>query len=381
MKILSAGALLLASTSAAHAVGLDRSGRDITAIFEDGNYVELSYGAVRPEVGGTDDFVAPVPGLPAGAPAATYGDVGDDFNQIGAALTYQLDDRLTVALIYDQPFGVDIVYPTDTPYSLLGGTEARLNSNALTAMARYKFDDNWSVHGGFVVERLDAFIRLGGLAYGGLNGYNVTLGESTGSGFVVGSAYERPDIALRIALTYQSSIEHKFDSVEILPGIGQVSAPGAVTTVETPESWNLDFQTGVAENTLVFGHIRYADWERTIVSPAFFASQTGGGSLTSIDSDYDMSIGVARRFSDAFAASVTIGYEPSRGGVESPLSPTDGKTSLGVGGEYTIGDVVLAGGVRYTWVGDVDTGPSQTDVADFGDNTALSAGLRVGYRF
>ncbi len=306
MKILTAGAALLLTTSAAHAVGLDRSNRDITAIFEDGNYVELSYGAIRPQISGEDDFVAPPLGLPAGTPVATYDGVGDDFGQVGASLTYRLNDRITLALIYDQPFGVDIEYPAGPPYALLGGTEARLNSSALTAMARYEFDDNWSVHGGVVVEQLDAFIRLGGLAYMGLNGYNVTLGDSTGTGFVIGSAYERPDIALRVALTYTSSIEHDFPTVERL-GITQVSAPGATTTVETPESWNLDFQTGIAENTLLFGQVRYADWDRTLVSPAVFASQTGGGSLTDIDSDYELSVGVARRFSEAFAASVTVG--------------------------------------------------------------------------
>ncbi len=46
MKITytTAAAVLLSSTSV-FAVGLDRSNQDITAIFEDGNYVELSYGS------------------------------------------------------------------------------------------------------------------------------------------------------------------------------------------------------------------------------------------------------------------------------------------------------------------------------------------------
>lgn len=40
------------TTTAANAGGLDRSGQSIGAIFEDGRYVELSYGHVMPSVTG-----------------------------------------------------------------------------------------------------------------------------------------------------------------------------------------------------------------------------------------------------------------------------------------------------------------------------------------
>jgi len=67
------------------------------------------------------------------------------------------------------------------------------------------------------------------------------------------------------------------------------------TEVETPESLNLEFQTGVAADTLVFGSIRYARYSDTIVSPDVFNAQTNGLSLTNIEdsTDYEMASVVA----------------------------------------------------------------------------------------
>jgi long-chain fatty acid transport protein len=43
-NFLTVGAALMLTTTAATAGGMDRSGQSIGAIFEDGKYVELSYG-------------------------------------------------------------------------------------------------------------------------------------------------------------------------------------------------------------------------------------------------------------------------------------------------------------------------------------------------
>lgn len=375
MKIaLSTGAALLLTTTTASAVGLDRSNQDIGAIFEDGNYVELSFGSVRPTVGGTD-----LPN-PLSAPQFAYDDVAEDFSQIGLSLTYQLNDRVTLAIIADQPYGADVVYPVSGAFDFLGGTRAELDSRTISALARYKLDDNFSVHGGIRMETIGAGITLAGQAYGPLNGYNVELDDSTEFGFTIGTAYERTDIALRVALTYFSSIEHEFDSTETVGGTA-VAAP-SVTTVETPEAWNLDFQTGVAADTLVFGQIRHAKYSQVIVSPAFFAGATGGASLTDIDDGTSVTVGVARRFSDQFAASASYSWEAADDDdLVSPLAPTNGNRAISIGGQYTMGDFVFSGGVRYTLLGDAspETGTPDVARADFSDNDAISVGLSVGY--
>ena len=53
-KILGAGAALLVTTGMANALGLDRSGQDITVLFEDGDHAELRSASSIPSVDGED---------------------------------------------------------------------------------------------------------------------------------------------------------------------------------------------------------------------------------------------------------------------------------------------------------------------------------------
>ena len=367
-KIFTVGAVLLLTTTAATAGGLDRSGQGIGAIFEDGRYTEFSFGAIRPSLSGTD--AAAFNGM-------HTGNVAGNYNQIGFAYKMDINPKTSFALIFDQPYGADIEYATaaDGGSVALGGTKAYLESSAITAMARYKFDDKYSVHGGLRAETISADIALGGAAYGGLNGYTTSLAENTAYGYSVGAAYERKDIALRVALTYHSSIEHVFDTTEN-------GGPSLPTTVNTPQAVNLDFQTGVAADTLVFGSIRWADYSELTVSPAGFSAATAGGSLTNIDDSISYNIGVGRKFSDVFSGSLSVGYEAAgESDLVSPLAPSNGNYSIALGGKYTMNNVSFSGGIRYIVPGDAEAETADTSRASFADNSAVAVGFKVAYNF
>jgi long-chain fatty acid transport protein len=292
-----------------------------------------------------------------------------------------VSETLSFGLIVDQPYGVDIAYGGNPAATRLGGTAAVLESRAFTAVARYQFNDNFSAHIGARRQVMDADITLSGIGFGPLSSYNVALSDGVGTGWLAGVAYERPDIALRVALTYNSAIDNEFDAVESLGGA--VIATGT-TTVVSPEAWNLDFQSGIAANTLLFGSIRYAAYADTILSPDAFAANTGGASITDIDDGFAYSLGIGRRFSDTLSASLSAGWEPEGDSdLVSPLSPTNGNTWVALGAQYTMGDVILSGGVRYTWLGDARPATGTPDVphGDFTDNSALAVGFSVGYRF
>ena len=384
-SLIALGAALTASQ--AGAIGLDRSNQDVTAIFEEGNVLELGYGRVFPEISGRDGDFALVPGTD-----SEYDGVGEDFLNVSASLKFDITPDISMAVIVDQPFGADILYP-ESAGSNLGGTSADLDSIATTIVGRYKINESFSVHGGLRGEKLNGLIRLNGVAYGGLSGYEVELADDTAYGYVLGAAYERPEIALRVALTYNSAIEHDFDSTETLGGapIGllPVTANGGLdglgtTEVETPASWNLDAQTGVAKDTLVFANIRYAEYSQTLVSPEFFSLATGGASLTNIEDNVSAQIGVGRRFNDMFAAQAAIGYEPEKDDLVSPLDPTNGKRWVSLGGAYKANEqVTLSAGVRYTFLGDAtpETGTPDTARASFEDNDALAVGMSIATRF
>ena len=367
-------AALMLTTTAAHAVGLDRSNQDIGIIFEDGDYAELSFGSITPDITGQDgtEFAGGAPGTFEGRET---GNVAEDFTQFSFGYKAQITDSLSAAVIFDEPYGADISYPATTATDgsvALGATAAELNSTAVTGLLRYKLNDNFSVHGGFRVQTLDANITLGGAAFGPLNGFNTDLGENSAVGYTAGFAYERPDIALRVALTYHSEIEHDFPTTDTFAG-------ASTTTVTTPQAVNLDFQTGIAANTLVFGSIRWAEYSVVIVDPLGFP----GESLTDIEDGFTYTLGVGRQFTEDFAGSISVGFNTEGDDdLVSPLSPTNGSISLTVGGAYDVNDnVTISGGVSYVTFGDAFAATSETARAEFSDNSAVGVGIQVGYKF
>lgn len=263
---------------------------------------------------------------------------------------------------------------------LTNGTSVSLQSYGLTALARYKFNDNVSVHGGVRRNTLSELnIRLAAVPAGvsptiplGAAAYTATGQQSSATGFVIGAAYEIPDIALRIALTYSSETNH--DIVVTESGIG---GGVATTTVTMPKSINLDFQTGIAADTLLTAGMRYANWSATVIDPPAHRAQRLGPLQTYSEDSYSFSLGLGRRFTDSFAGSATVGWERPQGGFSGDLSPTDGNVSLSLGASYTIDNVEISGGVRYVRVGDATT----RTTGSFENNSVVALGMSVGFSF
>ena len=407
MKKLLAGAAVLAlCPAAAMAVGLDRSGQPVDILFEEGNYFELSFGRVFPSLDGEDQPLAGV-GYAGGAES---GDVSEDFNQVGAGVKFQVSEQLSFALIADEPYGVEVNYPgeggsfaltgvasrpvrpipAEEGSNNLGGTYADVDSSALTAMGRYEINDNFSIHGGLRYQRLEARVGLSGYAYGtGLEGYTADFERDYAFGYAVGAAYERPEIALRVALTYFSEIDHELDTTETLPALIGGGILSSVTEITTPQAINLDFQTGLNQRTLLFGQLRYAWYDDVTVDPPYFDLQSDptieGTSLTEIEDGYSLAIGVGRALTERLSGSVTLGYERAEDDdLVSPLAPTNGQRSIGLGLSYDVTEsFTVAGGVRYVSLGDAspETGTPDDARADFTDNHVVGFGVQIGYRF
>ena len=379
-QLLAAAAVTLSAASA-HAVGLDRSGQRIGILFETGNLVELSFGFTDPHLSGNANAAF------GGAPT---GNVADSFAIASFGLKYDVSEELSLALIVDEPYGTDVLYGGDPAFTILGGTGATADSFAVTALARYKFNENFSVHGGLRYQEISASVTTAGFAFNGgagpgvqagVNGYSGRFGSDGDLGYVIGASYEIPDIALRVSLTYNSETVHDLPTVETLRGA--VINPGSVTEVTAPESVNLSFQSGVAKDTLVFGSIRYARYSDTDVSPAGFTGVLTGNSLTDLEDGFDYEIGVGRRFNDKWSGSVTIGFSTvGDDNLVSPLAPTNGSRFIAVGGRYNVNDsFAVSGGIRYTALGSAFSAPGGTPVAFFDSNSAVSAGVRFTYNF
>jgi len=385
--VLGASALCLAAVSA-QAGGVDRSGQSIGVIFETGTYAELSFGSVTPMVSGTQVVTFP-PALGGSTAGSASENMTESYLQFGAALKHDYSDQLSVALILEQPFGADVAYDNGTGYFASDAT-ALLASQSLTSVLRYKFDENFSIHGGIRYQRLSAkaFIPYITLPAGPLAGtaYGVEGEVDDGWGYLLGAAYERPDIALRVALTYNSSIQHNLDTTEdSAVGLGNSST----TEINAPQSLNLEFQTGIAEDTLLFGSVRWVDWTEFEIAPRDYLAVTGalaggaGEALVSYDNDtITYNLGVGRRFNDKWAGSVSVGYEAPNDDFASNLGPTSGFWSLGLGGAYTMDNMEISGGLRYVWIGDAETevGPF-SPATSFEDNHAVGVGMKIAFNF
>jgi long-chain fatty acid transport protein len=360
-KITTAGAILLMTTSIATAGGLDRSGQGIGAIFEDGDYAELSFGSVSPSISGVG-FATNFGGV-----GASSGNIANSYVQLGMAYKSQLNDQFSLAIIYDQPFGADVEYATpgyvlaSPPPGVVANSGARVESDGITVLGRYEINPNFSVHGGL------RYVQASGTYALNLAGYQSNYSNDGGFGYVIGGAYERDDIAMRIALTYSSGIDLELDGDQ----------DDNTLTANLPESVNLDFQTGIAADTLLFGSVRYVAWDGFQLVDDNAATPSP---ILSYDADvYTYNIGVGRRLSDAFSASFAIGYEKGTGETTGNLGPTDGYISYQIGGAYTLNNgIEISGGVRYVDLGDAVTAPFS---GDFSDNDAVAVGLKVAYNF
>lgn len=346
---VSIGAALLLTTAMAQAGGLDRSGQGVGIIFENGNAAELTFGSVQPTVTGS---------VALGPVTRDSGDVAPDYTQFGFGVKLQVNDQVSVALISDQPFGADVKYDTAN-YPLIG-TSASVDTQGITALVRYELDEKYSVHAGLRNVSAEGSVALTQPAP-----YGSTYSSASGSGFVAGAAYERDDIALRVALTYSGEIDLALDGSD-----------GDLTTT-LPQSVNLDFQTGIAADTLLFGSVRWVNWNGFTLTDSVLPAP-----LLALTNDvYTYNIGIGRRLNDQLSVSVSVGHEASTGEVASNLAPTDGYTSVQIGAAYDLGNgLEVSGGVRYVNIGDATTAVSVFSPA-FTDNSAVAVGLKLAYNF
>ncbi|MFX0544424.1 OmpP1/FadL family transporter [Roseovarius sp. S1116L3] len=372
-KTLAAASTLALTTGLGHAGNLDQNQTPIDIIFQPGNYAELSYTFVDPTVTGRDLL------------GNSISNLANSYSLVGSGLKFQLTDQISLALFQDQPYGVDVQYNGDPATTLLGRTLADADTTALNMLVRYQFGNGMSVYGGPRVVRAEGQVTLSGLAYGGppgtaLNGYNVNFRSDQAVGYILGAAYEIPDIAFRAALTYHSEVELDMPAIETFPGGGPVLSLGETTT-KLPQSVKLQAQSGIAPDTLAFGSIRWSEYSVFTLDPPSGPAPN----LTELDDSWTYELGIGRRFTEKFSARISYIYEDETGNdLVSPLSPTKGKQAVSLGGEYRVTDAVtLSGGVRYIWIGDAiaETGTPDAPRAVLTGNDAVAVAMKIGVSF
>jgi long-subunit fatty acid transport protein len=366
------------SAGMAHAAALEQVvPATIRLLYQEGRYIEFGVAYTDPDQSGDGVVIPPNPaGIPPGFLPGNTGDVFDSRWNFSGAYKADLNDRVSYLLIFDQPLATDTHYGAGSfPVPIYQGSMADVKTYQFTGVLAYDVTPNVKLYGGLRAQRLDAEA-----AVSFVDDYSVQADDKWGYGFLVGAAYERPDIALRVALTYHSKIEYDLDTREFTDTTGRVDT---TTNVDTPQSVQLDFQTGVAPKTLVFGYVRWVDWSAFSVNPPLYERATTlllGAPRPLIEYEDDWwtyNLGVGRQLTDALAGSFSVTYEPDVGGVMTSLGPYDGRTTATAALSYDYNQWNITGGLTYGVLGNT-TNLLQTD---YNDGSVWGAGLRVGYTF
>ena len=264
--------------------------------------------------------------------------------------------------------------------------------------------ENFNIYGGGVYQTVKGDVQLRGIAYGAnqaLGLYNANMKEDSAVGWLAGLAYQIPEIALKASITYRSEIDHEAATTETGSSalLGGAFSTRADTKITTPQSVNLDFQTGIMADTVAFANVRWVDWSNFAIRPTAFgkASETlgalgrgpvGGFDLVAYSDDQiNATVGIGRKLSEQWAGNVSVGWDSGAGNPVSTLGPTEGYWNVGLGLQFSPApNYFIAGGVKYFMLGDAEAQPASMfgtneSVASFEDNDAWAYGLKIGYRF
>jgi long-subunit fatty acid transport protein len=290
----------------------------------------------------------------------------------------EINDNMSLAIIQDTPFGAEVDWTIGTSGYSFTGIKAKIESSATTVLMSYDLD-NVTVYGGLKNQSFSA-----SASNPLVDNYTITSSTDSSLGYVLGAAFEKPEIAMRVALTYHSKVSHDVAISETSANFGDQSS---ILSASTPESFNLDFQTGIAANTLLFGTIRSVKWTQTDLAPPKYYAITGygnggvGKSLKKFTSDTtSYSLGLGRKFSDTWSGAVTYGTEAAENVNGSPLGPTDGYSKMGLGVTYTGEQATVTLGMQKINMGDT-TAEAGALSATMDKNTALVTAVKVGYKF
>ena len=429
LKTLAVAIATLSVASMTNAAGLDRSGQDITAFLQDGTYAEAVYTYIDADVSGYDSSNNnPLDNSYVRGNAT--GDIAESYDFFRYGVKTDINDTFSIGVLYDEPFGAAAKYEGDNnfvantnpaqsagefandekPSGPLGnavigaeattagqGTNVEVRSENLTAILGMKLgaDKNFQIYGGPVAQRVQADVKLRGLAYGPATSYTSNINPDQDYGWLAGVSYSKPEIALKAALTYRSEIDHSMNIYEsyplapLLSGGTLSSTQNTIMELTTPKSVNFDFQTGVNPTTLATAKVRWVPWSDFVITPPLYnaastsAARPNGLDLVEYEDDqWQVELGLAKRIAPALAVSGTVGWDSGAGDVTTSLGPIDGYYSVGLGAKYNVTPewAVSAGG-KYLWFGDAKGQlPTQKLVGDFQDNDGYIVGVKLSYQ-
>jgi len=360
--IVSAAGLCVSST-ALMAGGMERTALSTGFMYENGGYAEVAYSS--------RDYTVTAPVF---APDES---VIEDQTGFSLATKFDVAETLSFGLSQYNQAGVGLNYQGAGGTGTVGGglnligPKVSLDIDALVFLGRYALSENYS----FMLGMKNTTIKDATADIFKTSAAPTTTAAAvqggTASSAVAAIAYEQPDMALRVEYLYEADVSFSLDTT------GGLNASTGATKGSIPDYQTINFQTGIAADTLAFGSIRMADWKNHQLA---VAPQTLAAPTSSFSNSTTYSLGVGRKVSDDLSLSLSTNWE---NGTESSgtslLSPTNGYNGYSLGAKYNMDNLTLSGGVNYTSFGDKTI--TSTIADQFSGNSVLSYGIKLGVNF
>lgn len=109
LKTLAVAIATLSVASMTNAAGLDRSGQDVTAFFQDGTYAEAVYTYIDADVSGYDS-ANDVPTSNTYVRGEKTGDIAESYDFFRYGVKTDINDTFSIGVLYDEPFGASAEY-------------------------------------------------------------------------------------------------------------------------------------------------------------------------------------------------------------------------------------------------------------------------------
>lgn len=282
-----------------------------------------------------------------------------------------------------------------------GGTSVEIHTRNITGLVGVKLGEkkNIQVYGGPAFQKLEGEVHLRGNSYKGATGYDAQITPDTALGWVAGVAYSKPEIALKASLTYRSEIEHdtKINEFQPLATIAGASVNQSIPQrdrrnfkVTTPESYNLDFQTGLSAKHRLLGtlKVRYVPWSDFAITPPLYnqvskVQDPKGLDIVNYAKDqWSAEIGLGKQVNDKLSVAGNVGWDSGAGNPATSLGPVKGYYSVGLGAKYNITpNWALSAGAKYLKFGDATAQlPTRDTVGTFEKNDGYIVGLKLSYQ-
>ena len=195
-------------------------------------------------------------------------------------LAMPLNDRLTLGLGVNSPYGLRTDWGTATPFSAVA-TETELNYATGWAVLGYEVNDTFSIGGGLGFTYADASLkRLAVPALGSISTFEFE-GDDTALSWIA-SALWRPNDVHSFGLTYRSKTELDFDGTSGAPGIG-LPADSASLDLVTPDTLSFGYAYRPSEKWHFETNIEWVNWNR-LGTPLL---EQAGGADTPIPFNWD----------------------------------------------------------------------------------------------